>query len=632
MAYAAGSNASASIYKERLRASWGIEVAPSTILTYLAPRNSSFRAAQRHSPHHLLFRPVLQKKDVGSEHVDVHYCRADVKGVLSLSHSSAFASGTISCASDVKATIYTSNSSVAATHTLTKSWRPVNGKGEEDAVHVNAHDFDKSKDTSLCANGFLFLDACEKRDPSSFSRRGRGVYAVRNVGVLPHSSARILNDLFYGLEIVAGCSETKKAVLKGEETFCRWVEITDSGPVVAPSKPATQIGLAFFFCCFSLDILIRVSYCAQDSKMNPVERLHAALSRVFGLPIARGEGDEGLFDSGFKLVNQMTNPEFSFADHKVKAAAWTSDDVSGFLPPSLVDYISTRNPDLLDQELVLPSRLINLIRMFKRPDPKRITIQRLLSLLETGHGGFSATRCTIARCGIDGCSVCGGLCERLPFPLMSDLQFPYPVPDPNNSTHYLPWFSLISGASVADTMDTYCFRPSVLVGLHITGGMFRPGNFRDVENRKSALVSKLSRDCRVSCSREKTLLMLEMQKQVERYLRKHAMDKNSFTTCGQCQRRVLVLDTGYCGNCESNICSVCHGKHSNKHVVCPPKLLMRDVNWDEVLQTGLINGFKVTKPMLCEHLDDVGKWEPKFRYLKKADLMKKVKLLRNREK
>jgi hypothetical protein len=117
-------------------------------------------------------------------------------------------------------------------------------------VHVNAHDFDKSKDTSLCANGFLFLDACEKRDPSSFSRRGRGVYAVRNVGVLPHSSARILNDLFYGLEIVAGCSETKKAVLKGEETFCRWVEITDSGSVVAPSKPATQIGWNFFSAVF----------------------------------------------------------------------------------------------------------------------------------------------------------------------------------------------------------------------------------------------------------------------------------------------------------------------------------------------------------------------------------------------
>ncbi len=126
--------------------------------------------------------------------------------------------------------------------------------------------------------------------------------------------------------------------------------------------------------------------------------------------------------------------------------------------------------------------------------------------------------------------------------------------------------------------------------------------------------------------------MVEMQKQVERYLRKQAMDRNSFTTCGHCQRRVLVLDTGYCGSCESNICSVCHGKHSNEHLVFPPKLLMRDVNWDDVLQTSLINGFKVTKAMLCEHLNDIGKWEPRFRYMKKADLMKKVKLLRSREK
>jgi hypothetical protein len=412
MSYSAGSNASSSVYKERLLAVWGINVAASTILTYLAPRNSSFRAARRHSPVHLMFRPVMQKKDVGSDHIDVHYCRADVKGLLSLSHSSEFNKGTITCASDVKASIFTSNSSVAPTHTLTKSWRPVDSGGQHDALHVNAHDFDKSKDTSLCANGFLFLDASEKRDAGSFSRRGQGVYSVRNIGVIPHSATQILNDLFFGLETAASCAETKMQILKGEDTFTRWIEITDGGPVVAPSKHATQIGLAFFFCCFSLDVLIRVTYSAQDSKMNPVERLHAALSRVFGLPILRGEGDDGLFESGETLVSQMTNPGFTFAGRKVYAAAWKSDDLIGFIPPVLAQYISTRDESLIDVELVLPRRLQDLICSFKRPEPRGITVQRLLDLLERGHGGFSGTRCTIVRCGVENCCVCGGLYQR----------------------------------------------------------------------------------------------------------------------------------------------------------------------------------------------------------------------------
>jgi hypothetical protein len=547
------------------------------VLTYLAPRNASFRAAQRHSPHHLLFRPVLQKKDIGSEHVDVHYCRADVKALLSLSHSAAFAGGTITCASDVKATIYTSNSDVAPTLSLTKSWRPVDDDGNKDPMHVNAHDFDKSKDTSLCANGFLFLDASDKRDPGSFSRRGQGVYAVRNVGVMPHSSSQILNDLFLGLEIASSCPETKEQVLKGANTFSRWVEITDSGPVVAPSKYATQLGLAFFFCCFSLDILIRASYCAQDSKMNPVERLHAALSRVFGLPIARGEGDTGLFDSGEKLVKQMENPGFSFANHIVKAAAWKSDDVVGFVPPVLAQYISSRDLDLVDLEIVLPQRLVRLIQAFNRPPPKAITIQRLIDLLASGHGGFSATRCTIARCNVAECTSCGGLCEHTPFPLMNDLQFPYPVPDPTNANHYVPWYSLVSGPALDEPADSHCFRPSFLVSLHISGSSFRPGNFRQAQNRKSAFVGNLSRDCRVSCANEKTLLMAEMQKQIDRHLRKHAMTRTVITKCGTCERRVLVLDVGHCSTCASNLCSACFATHPNGHVVGPPELLCSDI-------------------------------------------------------
>jgi hypothetical protein len=625
MAYAAGSNASAFIYKERLRLNWGIDIAASTVLTYLAPRNSTFRAAQRHSPHHLLFRPVLQMKDVGSEHVDVHYCRADVKAVLSLSHSTAFACGTITCASDVKATIYTSNSRVAPTMTLTKSWRPIDDDGNKDAVHVNAHDFDKSKDTSLCANGFLFLDPSDKRDPGSFSRRGQGIYAVRNVGVIPHSSSQILNDLFFGLEIVASSAETKKQVLKCENTFSRWVEVTDSGPVVAPSKYATQLGLAFFFCCFSLDILIRVSYCAQDSKMNPVERLHAALSRVFGLPIVRGDGDAGLFDSGVKLVDQMENPGFSFANHNVKAAAWKSDDLVGFVPPVLVQYISSRDSDLVDLEVVLPQRLVNLIQAFHRPPPGAITIRRLVDLLESGHGGFSATRCTIARCNVASCGCCGGVCERTPFPLMNDLQFPYPVPDPTNATHYISWYSLVTGSALDESAVSYCFRPSFLVSLHITGCLFQPGNFREARLRKSELVRRLSQDCRVSCASEKMLLMQEMQKQIERHLRKHAMTETSLTICGVCERRVLILDVGHCSTCASNLCSVCSPNHTDGHAVGPPELLCDDIDWVDALRTGLVNGFRLTKAMLCNRLKATGAWEPRFRQWRKDKLLKKLK-------
>jgi hypothetical protein len=631
MSYATGSNASMSVYKERLLLGWGIDVAASTILTYLAPRNSSFRAAQRHSPLHLMFRPVMQKKDVGSNHVDMHYCRADVKGVLSFSHSIEFSKGTITCASDVKASIFTSNSNVAPTHTLTKSWRPVDSDGEQDALHVNAHDFDKSKDTSLCANGFLFLDASEKRDVGTFSRRGQGVYTVRNVGVIPHSAAQILNDLFFGLEVAAGSAETKMQILKGEDTFTRWVEITDGGPVVNPSKPATQIGLAFFFCCFSLDILIRVTYSAQDSKMNPVERLHAALSRVFGTPILRGDGEDGLFESGKILASQMTNPGFMFAGRKVCAAAWMSDDLTGFIPPVLAEYISTRDESLIDVELELPRRLQDLIRSFNRPLPGNITIQRLLELLEPRHGGSSTTRCTIVRCGVENCLVCGGLCQRVPFPLMSNLQFPYPVPDPTNHMHYLPWTSLLSGVTADGAVDAYCFRPSYLVSAHITGSEFQPGNFRDAENRKSRLVANLCCKCRVSCRSEKSVLMLELQKQIDTHLRKQALCRNSLTTCGRCLRRVLVLDAGFCGTCQRSVCSVCYATHAAHRVDAPKLVLDNEINWKEVLASGRINGYMVTKAMLCERLKQIGQWESKFRLFNKDTLVKKLLFLQQQQ-
>jgi hypothetical protein len=199
---------------------------------------------------------------------------------------------------------------------------------------------------------------------------------------------------------------------------------------------------------------------------------------------------------------------------------------------------------------------------------------------------------------------------------MSDLQFPSPFPDPMNDTHYLPWSSLVSTLQADEAVEAYCYRPSYLVSLHVNGSEFRPGNFRDAEDRKSSFVAKLSRDCRVSCKSEKSVLMLELWKQIDRHLRKQALSRNSFTTCGQCDRRVLVLDAGFCDTCESSVCSVCFVTHANAHRVVAPKLVNRDIDWTEALTTGLVYGSKVTKAMLCEHLKQMGLWEAKFRTCK----------------
>jgi len=213
---------------------------------------------------------------------------------------------------------------------------------------------------------------------------------------------------------------------------------------------------------------------------------------------------------------------------------------------------------------------------------------------------------------VEHCALCGGLCERVPFPLMGNLQFPYPVPDPTNATHYLPWCALVSRVAVDERMDAYCFRPSFLVSLVVSGSKFQPGNFRDAESRKSSLVAQLCRDCRVSCASEKTVLMLEIQKQIERYLRKQALTKDALTTCGKCLLRVLIVDVGHCETCARNVCSACFAVHTKGHKVGPPKILSDDINWEDVGRCGLVNGHKVTKAMLYDHLRGTGQWEPRF--------------------
>lgn len=621
--YAAGANASARIYREKLLSVWGIDVAPATILTYLAPRKKGFRAAQRHSPLHLMFRPVKQKKDCESDHVDVHYCRADVKGVLSVAQSSSYRMGTICCSSDVKSTIYTSNSRVALTSALTTSWsRVVNGQAE--SMQLNAHDFDKSKGTSLCANGFLFLDAEGGTSPG-FCRRGQGVYTVRNIGVLPNKTCQLLSDLLFGLEVIAQDGLGLQRILHGENTFCRWVEVTDSGPGVAPSKKGTQIALAFLFCCFSLDTLIRVTYAAGDSKMNPVERLHAALSRVFGMPIERGDGDEGLFKSGEALSYQMSNPGFTFAGGTVKASAWTRADVGTFLPAPLVEFIESGAGGVDTEEpLLLPPRLLAVIAMFQRPAPSAITVSRLLCLLERGHGGSTPTRCTITRCGVEGCNICGGVFERVPLPLTRDRQFPGPKADPSNELHYKQWFEL----SQFDPDDVLLdCRPSVLLGACVEGAGFHVGSLRALLDVSSVLFENLVMSCRVSNSREKQILLDEVKKQVDKLLRKRALLMTSVVSCGNCRQRVCVLDAASCDTCKSNVCAVCWDVHHGQrgHVCVPPRLVSSDLSWGDIAETGLVNNVAVTKAMLEARLRDIGKWEASFRYLKKDALMAKVK-------
>ncbi len=214
---------------------------------------------------------------------------------------------------------------------------------------------------------------------------------------------------------------------------------------------------------------------------------------------------------------------------------------------------------------------------------------------------------------------------------------------------YLPWQYLgkpIHITSADGNIDAYGFRPA-LVGLHVNGTQFRTGNLRNVEVRTSSVVAKLSIDCRISSSDEKNVLLLETRKQVDKYLRKNSLARDSLTICIDCRRRILVLDAyaGFCGKCKRNVCIVCCQRnvcivccqqhsdtfHTNVTRLGPPELLTTDLNWDDIriVTTGLVNGVNVTKNMLASRLRDVGRWEPGFKSLKKAALLQKVKDVAN---
>ncbi len=291
---------------------------------------------------------------------------------------------------------------------------------------------------------------------------------------------------------------------------------------------------------------------------------------------------------------------------------------------SVCGYVVSRDETLLNVPLQLPARLCELLASYKRPVPAEITVQRILDLLEPNHSGVSNTRCTIARCGIEGCAICGGVYQGMPFPWTSDRQFPSPRPDPSNETHYVPWYNLVSLASI-DEIETYDFRPSSLIEEHIAGSSFKIGNLRMALNSTSSLLKGLKLECRVSSPAEAHLVELEAKKQVERCLKKMSLP-SSIIQCGDCKSKICCLDSGYCCNCKHNVCQACwQEKHKSiEHVGESPRISSNDIDWKVALDTGLVNGNRLTKRMLVERLKDVGLWLSSYGRLKKAALLEHV--------
>jgi hypothetical protein len=86
--------------------------------------------------------------------------------------------------------------------------------------------------------------------------------------------------------------------------------------------------------------------------------------------------------------------------------------------------------------------------------------------------------------------------------------------------------------------------------------------------------------------------------------RKHADAKANRSVCRMLHASGVLSFSMWATarNMPRNLRSVCSPNHPVRHAVGPLEMLCGDINWDEALQIGPVNGFKLTMAMLCDRL------------------------------
>jgi hypothetical protein len=464
-----GSNGGARHYGEHLRSKYNIFLAPSTVLTYLRPRNIASLAARRHSVLALPIRPVYDAKVTAKLHVNAHYCCAAVKAMLLLAQLPTLRSETFCFSIDAKAHVKTGNN-VRATVRPVKAWMPMD---KAQLYAVADHDFLALKKYCLILNGFLAITPFGEHNPGDVKRHGDVSYVIRPWEFRPDSAVQQLDDFLLMLVETAGDPIRLENFLQTRKLL-KLIEVSDGGPATKPSNSLVRLTAAFVFHLFSLDLLVRRTNSPETSKLNPVERCHSMVSTALGGTIPHGVGDEkGMCDAAQTVCEKIQNPGLTYAGTPVTATAWKKG-ADSLVPNILREYALARASEkqaLLMELVVIPDVLLNLVSKLGRPAPRPgCTISNLLLLLSDGrHGSANSVSSTISRCNSENCAVCGGLWQGKPWVLCGDGSLPMPLPS-ETPGHYMPLTDLVLSTVSNDKQASW--RPSDLIAEAIHGLAF----------------------------------------------------------------------------------------------------------------------------------------------------------------
>jgi hypothetical protein len=466
-----GTNAGARHYSVYLKSTYGIFLSPSTVLTYLRPRNVATRAAQRHSKFALDIRPVYDTKATSKLHVNAHYCCSAVKAMVLLAQLPNLRGETFCFSVDSKAHVKTGNN-VRATVRPVKAWTPLSNK---QSYTVADHDFLALKEFCLILNGFFSIDPfCGSE--TDVVRKGDVSYVARPWKYCPDSAIQQLDDFLFMLSETAKDPVRLGAFLKGR-TLLKLVEISDGGPATKPSNSLVRITAAFVFYLFSLDLLVRRTNSPETSKLNPVERCHSTVSHSLGGTIPHGDGGrEGMFGAAQTVCEKLTNPGMTYSGAPINACAWGSDSIS-FVPEQLRAYsagTASEQKAMRAHVVELSEELLLVVDKLGRPRPRPgFTIGNLLDLVSDGrHGSASSVESTISRCHDCSCRLCGGLWQGKPWVLTDNGSLPMPVPS-DIPGHYMSLPELI--VSTVGNGGEASWRPSDLIEEAIRGVAFCRG-------------------------------------------------------------------------------------------------------------------------------------------------------------
>jgi len=468
---AQGTNAGARHYSFYLRSTYGIFLSPSTVLTYLRPRNVARRAAHRHSKFALDIRPVFDTKATSKLHVNAHYCCSAVKAMVLLAQLPNLRGETFCFSIDSKAHVKTGNN-VRATVRPVKAWTPLSKKH---FYAVADHDFLALKEYCLILNGFFSINPFCVLE-TDMVRKGNVSYVARPWKYCPDSAAQQLDDFLFMLSETALDPVRLEAFLKGR-TLLKLVEISDGGPATKPSNSLVRITAAFVLHLFSLDLLVRRTNSPETSKLNPVERCHSIVSHSLGGTISHGDGGkEGMFGAAQSVCEKVTNPGMTYSGAPINVCAWASDSVS-FVPVQLRAYCAGTAQEqkaLRTHVIELSEELLLVVDKLGRPRPRPgFTIGNLLDLVSDGrHGSASSVDSTISRCDNSNCCLCGGLWQGKPWVLSDNGSLPMPLPS-DIPGHYMALPELI--VSTVGNGGEASWRPSDLIEEAIHGVAFCRG-------------------------------------------------------------------------------------------------------------------------------------------------------------